>query len=161
MCHRLSAVGLVIARLLSPTHSLAMGTHWNFPRHLANPRRLRTGSLFRQEKCAFDRSELCLFLIHVNHRFTLIICLKGASAVLIYGAMDSPLAQPRALVGGHFLGALTGICITKLFHLLPTEKRFQSLLWLAGSLSCATSVIVMHILNWDDPPTRRSDKPRF
>ena len=86
-----------------------MGIHWNFPRHLANPSGLRTGSLFRQEKCAFDRSELCLFLIHVNHRFTLTICLKGASAVLIYGAMDSPLAQPRALVGGHFLGALTGI----------------------------------------------------
>ena len=133
-----------------------MGIHWNFPRHLAHSSRLRTGSLFRQEKCALDRSQLCLFLIHVNHHFTLIICLKGASAVLIYGAMDSPLAQPRALVGGHFLGALTGICITKLFHLLPTEERFQSLLWLAGSLSCAMSVVVMHITGTTHPPTGRT-----
>jgi CBS-domain-containing membrane protein len=77
---------------------------------------------------------------------------QGASAVLIYGVVDSPLAQPRALFGGHFLAALIGISITKLFHLLPTEERFQSLLWLAGSLSCATSVIVMQITGTIHPP---------
>ncbi|KAF8172651.1 HPP family-domain-containing protein [Pholiota molesta] len=73
-----------------------------------------------------------------------VIASYGASAVLIYGAVDAPLAQPRSLFGGHFLGALTGVCITKLFHLLPTEARFQSLLWLAGSLSCATAVCTDH-----------------
>ncbi|KAF8156574.1 HPP family-domain-containing protein [Crassisporium funariophilum] len=81
-----------------------------------------------------------------------IVASYGASAVLIYGAIDVPLAQPRALFGGHFLGALTGICITKLFHLLPTEERFQDLLWLAGSLSCATSVVVMHMTGTTHPP---------
>ncbi|KDR76701.1 hypothetical protein GALMADRAFT_225647 [Galerina marginata CBS 339.88] len=81
-----------------------------------------------------------------------IVASYGATAVLIYGAVDAPLAQPRPLFGGHFLGALTGICITKLFHLLPTEERFQSLLWLVGSLSCATSVVVMQVTGTTHPP---------
>jgi len=81
-----------------------------------------------------------------------IIASYGATAVLIYGAVDAPLAQPRPLFGGHFLGALTGICITKLFHLLPTEERFQNLLWLVGSLSCATSVVVMQVTGTTHPP---------
>ncbi|PPR06018.1 hypothetical protein CVT26_007497 [Gymnopilus dilepis] len=81
-----------------------------------------------------------------------IVASYGASAVLIYGAVDVPLAQPRALVGGQFLGALTGICITKLFHLLPSEERFQQLVWLAGSLSCATSIVVLQMTGTTHPP---------
>ena len=72
--------------------------------------------------------------------------------MLIYGAVDAPLAQPRMLVWGHFIGALIGVCITKLFHLLPTEERFQSLVWLAGSLSCALSVVAMQITGTTHPP---------
>lgn len=72
--------------------------------------------------------------------------------MLIYGAIEAPLAQPRSLIGGHFLGALTGVIITKLFHLLPTEQKFADLVWLAGSLSCATSVVVMQITATTHPP---------
>ncbi|NLX17701.1 MAG: HPP family protein, partial [Desulfobulbus sp.] len=36
---------------------------------------------------------------------TLLIGSFGASAVLVYGAVRSPLAQPRNLVGGHILSA--------------------------------------------------------
>ncbi len=32
----------------------------------------------------------------------------GASAVLIYGAVKSPLAQPRNLIGGHIFSAVIG-----------------------------------------------------
>ncbi|KAK7050826.1 hypothetical protein VNI00_004937 [Paramarasmius palmivorus] len=81
-----------------------------------------------------------------------IIASYGASAVLIYGAIDAPLAQPRALVGGHFLGALVGVCITKLFRLLPTEDRFLQLEWLCGSLACATSIVIMQITATTHPP---------
>ncbi|KAG6853552.1 hypothetical protein C0991_003344 [Blastosporella zonata] len=55
------------------------------------------------------------------------------------------------LLGGHFIGALLGVCITKLFHLLP-EERFQDLVWLAGSLSCATSIVAMQITSTTHPP---------
>jgi len=81
-----------------------------------------------------------------------IVASYGASAVLVYGTIDVPLAQPRALLGGHFVGAFVGICITKLFHLLPTEERFQDLLWLAGSLSCAASVVAMQVTGTTHPP---------
>ena len=77
---------------------------------------------------------------------------QGASAVLCYGNIDVPLAQPRALLGGHFLSALTGVCITKLFHLLPSHARFESLRWLAGSLSVATAIIVMQFTKTTHPP---------
>jgi CBS-domain-containing membrane protein len=70
--------------------------------------------------------------------------------------IDSPFSQPRALFGGHFLGALTGICITKLFHLLPTEEKFENLVWLAGSLSCATAVVVMQMTGTTHPPAGQS-----
>ncbi|KAK7059001.1 hypothetical protein VNI00_001625 [Paramarasmius palmivorus] len=81
-----------------------------------------------------------------------VIASYGASAVLIYGAIEAPLAQPRALVGGQFIGALIGVCITKLFRLLPTEERYLQLEWLAGSLSCATAVVAMQITGTTHPP---------
>lgn len=81
-----------------------------------------------------------------------IIASYGASAVLIYGAIEAPLAQPRALFGGHFIGGLIGVCITKLFLLLPTEERFEELSWLAGSLACAASVVLMQVTGTTHPP---------
>lgn len=77
---------------------------------------------------------------------------QGASAVLCFGAIESPLAQPRALIFGHFFSALIGICITKLFSLMPDEARFQSLRWLAASLSTAIAVVVMQLTGTTHPP---------
>jgi CBS-domain-containing membrane protein len=77
---------------------------------------------------------------------------KGASAVLVFGAIESPLAQPRALVFGHFFSALVGICITKLFSLMPDQARFESLRWLAASLSTAVAVVVMQLTGTTHPP---------
>ena len=74
----------------------------------------------------------------------------------MYGELNSPLAQPRAVFGGHFVGALTGICITKLFHLLPTEARFNQLQWLAGSLSVAVAIVLMQVTGTVHPPAGRS-----
>ena len=82
--------------------------------------------------------------------------LEGASAVLIYGAIESPLAQPRALLGGHFIASLIGVCITKLFSLLHDEQRFDELRWLAGSLSTATAIVVMQITETTHPPAGAS-----
>lgn len=66
--------------------------------------------------------------------------------------MESPLAQPRALIFGHFFSALIGICITKLFSLMPNEARFESLRWLAASLSTATAIVVMQLTGTTHPP---------
>ncbi|KAF9267927.1 HPP-domain-containing protein [Marasmius fiardii PR-910] len=81
-----------------------------------------------------------------------IVASYGASAVLIYGAIEAPLAQPRALIGGHFIGALLGTCITKLFRLLPTEERYLELEWLCGSLCTAVAIVAMQITSTTHPP---------
>lgn len=67
----------------------------------------------------------------------------GASSVLIYGAINSPLAQPRNLIGGHLICALTGVTI----HLLiPNE------LWLSSALSVSLSIVFMQITKTMHPP---------
>ncbi|KAJ2933357.1 hypothetical protein H1R20_g3730, partial [Candolleomyces eurysporus] len=76
----------------------------------------------------------------------------GATAVLLYGAIESPLSQPRPVLGGHLVGAFVGIVITKLFLLLPTEQRFDELCWLAGSLCCALAIVLMQMTGTMHPP---------
>lgn len=67
----------------------------------------------------------------------------GASAVLIYGIINSPLAQPRNLIGGHLICAITGVTIHKL---LPDE------VWLSASLAVAASIVLMQITKTLHPP---------
>lgn len=73
----------------------------------------------------------------------LIIGSFGASAVLIYGAIRSPLAQPRNLLGGHILSAAIGVTA---FQLLGGQ------LWLAAALAVSTSIAVMHLTKTLHPP---------
>lgn len=67
----------------------------------------------------------------------------GASSVLIYGIINSPLAQPRNLVGGHLICALVGVTVHKL---IPGE------LWLAAALSVSLSIVLMQITKTLHPP---------
>ena len=67
----------------------------------------------------------------------------GASAVLVYGAIDSPLAQPRNLIGGHVLSAVIGVFC---------YQFFGSQLWLAAALAVATAIAAMHLTKTLHPP---------
>jgi CBS-domain-containing membrane protein len=67
----------------------------------------------------------------------------GASAVLIYGAIKSPLAQPRNLIGGHIISAIIGV---------TCYKVFPSQLWLASALAVATAIAIMHATKTLHPP---------
>ncbi|GLA56011.1 hypothetical protein AnigIFM63604_004100 [Aspergillus niger] len=60
-----------------------------------------------------------------------IITSFGASAVLLFGVIESPVAQPRNFVFGHFLSALVGTCITRLF-VLNRRRRYPLHWWAAG-----------------------------
>jgi len=73
----------------------------------------------------------------------LIVGSFGASAVLIYGAIKSPLAQPRNLVGGHVFSALVGVASYQIFH---------DYIWLAAAVSVATAIAVMHATRTLHPP---------
>jgi CBS-domain-containing membrane protein len=74
---------------------------------------------------------------------TMVVGSFGASAVLIYGAIKSPLAQPRNLLGGHFLSAIVGVTCFKLLCGYP---------WLAGAMAVATAIAVMHLTKTLHPP---------
>nr|WP_320132510.1 HPP family protein [uncultured Holophaga sp.] len=66
----------------------------------------------------------------------------GASAVLLFGAPDSPLAQPRNLIGGHLFSALVAILLVKTLGPLP---------WVAA-LGVGLSIGLMHLTHTTHPP---------
>ena len=67
----------------------------------------------------------------------------GASAVLIYGAIKSPLAQPRNLIGGHVFSAIIGVACYQMLN---------EYMWLASSVAVATAIAFMHITKTLHPP---------
>ena len=67
----------------------------------------------------------------------------GASSVLIYGVIQSPLAQPRNLIGGHIVSAIIGVTV---FQLLP------DIIWLTAPLAVALSIIGMQYTKTLHPP---------
>jgi CBS domain-containing membrane protein len=67
----------------------------------------------------------------------------GASSVLIYGVINSPLAQPRNLVGGHILSAIIGVTIAKFFPFA---------LWFNAGLAVSMSIVVMQMTKTLHPP---------
>jgi len=75
--------------------------------------------------------------------YLMIIGSFGASAVLIYGAVKSPLAQPRNFVGGHVVSALVGV---------TSYILFKENLWVASSIAVATAIALMHITKTLHPP---------
>ena len=74
---------------------------------------------------------------------TLMVGSLGASAVLIYGAVRSPLAQPRNLVGGNIVSAIVGVTCWKLFYQYP---------WLAEATAVASAIAIMHFTRTLHPP---------
>lgn len=67
----------------------------------------------------------------------------GASSVLVYGVIQSPLAQPRNLVGGHVLSAIVGVTIAKFV---------PDIFWLTATLSVSISIVLMQLTKTLHPP---------
>ena len=67
----------------------------------------------------------------------------GASSVLIYGAIQSPLAQPRNLIGGHVISAFAGVMVATFS---------PDILWLKAPLAVSLSIILMQITKTLHPP---------
>ena len=67
----------------------------------------------------------------------------GASAVLVYGAIRSPLAQPRNLIGGHVLSAVIGVAA---FRFLGGQP------WLAAAMAVSMAIALMHLTKTLHPP---------
>jgi len=67
----------------------------------------------------------------------------GASAILIYGAIKSPLAQPRNLIGGHIVSGFVGVA---------SYQLFGPCMWAAAATAVATALALMHITKTLHPP---------
>ena len=74
---------------------------------------------------------------------TLLIGSFGASAVLVYGAIKSPLAQPRNLIGGHIISALVGVA---------SYKLFGGTIWIAAALAVSCAIVAMLATKTLHPP---------
>ena len=74
---------------------------------------------------------------------TLLIGSFGASAVLVYGAIKSPLAQPRNLIGGHILSGLVGVAC---------YQMFWETIWIAAALAVSLAIVVMLATKTLHPP---------
>jgi len=67
----------------------------------------------------------------------------GASSVLVYGVIQSPLAQPRNLIGGHLVSAFVGVTV---------QKVVPDVLWITAPLAVSLSVVLMQITKTLHPP---------
>jgi CBS domain-containing membrane protein len=67
----------------------------------------------------------------------------GASSVLVYGAIQSPLAQPRNLVFGHVVSACIGVTVYKVC---------PDVLWLTAPLAVSLSIVLMQVTKTLHPP---------
>ena len=75
---------------------------------------------------------------------TLLIGSFGASAVLVYGAIKTPLAQPRNLMGGHILSGIVGVASYKLLGHINMP--------LAAAVAVSFAIMLMHATKTLHPP---------
>jgi CBS-domain-containing membrane protein len=66
----------------------------------------------------------------------------GASCFIVFIVPDSPFAQPRNVIGGHFISTLVGLVF---LHLLGPE-------WWSMALALATALTCMQVFRVPHPP---------
>lgn len=66
----------------------------------------------------------------------------GASAVLLYAACNSPLAQPRNVIGGHLISAVVGVLI----------YQAVGINWWSITLGVALAILAMALTHTLHPP---------
>ncbi len=78
----------------------------------------------------------------LHYQLPLLVASFGATAVLIYGAVDSPFAQPRNVIGGHLFSALIGVM----------AYQFLGASWWSITLAVSLSIVVMLFTRTVHPP---------
>ncbi|KAG1460080.1 hypothetical protein G6F56_006030 [Rhizopus delemar] len=86
----------------------------------------------------------------------IIVASFGAGAVLVYGAIDAPLAQPRNVICGQTIGSIVGVIFAQLFLGIkqdwPSEGLRTVVMWIAGATSMATALVIMQLTKTVHPP---------
>ncbi|KAJ3041301.1 hypothetical protein HDV00_009573 [Rhizophlyctis rosea] len=99
--------------------------------------------------------------LFIHHAVPGVVASLGATAVLIYGVIESPLAQPRCVIGGQCFSAICGVTIHKIavgiqqhWNLPPfTDAGAEPILQMFEcAFAVSLSVVVMHITRTTHPP---------
>lgn len=77
-----------------------------------------------------------------HYKLPLLLPSFGATAVLLYAACHVPMAQPRNVVGGHLVSAVTGVAV---YHLFGNA-------WWAIALGVALAILAMTVTYTLHPP---------
>ena len=98
----------------------------------------------------FIGSCVALYVVGLLHTLSmdisglpLIMAPFGASAVLVFGAFRSPLAQPRNVIGGHVLSAIVGVTV---YQCVGDNAG------MAVSLAVPAAIALMHLTKTLHPP---------
>ncbi len=78
----------------------------------------------------------------LSYNVPLLVAPLGASAVLIYGAPDAPLSQPRNLLLGHTLSASIGVL----------TYFFFGFTWWSAALGTSLAMLLMMLTKTTHPP---------
>ncbi|KAI9014735.1 HPP family-domain-containing protein [Gaertneriomyces semiglobifer] len=89
-----------------------------------------------------------------EHNIPTVVASFGASAVLLYNTIESPLAQPRCVLGGQVISALVGVTVQKIIVRLAdaTDTELANWRWFGCALAVALSVAVMQLTRTTHPP---------
>lgn len=83
-----------------------------------------------------------LGLLASNSGYPLVLGSFGASIFVLFVIPDAPFAQPRNVIGGHFVSSLVGLLF---FHTLGGE-------WWSMALALATALLAMQVFKVPHPP---------
>lgn len=79
---------------------------------------------------------------HFSLHTVLVLGSFGASCLLVFAYPQSPFAQPRNVIGGHFIATLTGLVFLTAFGAT----------WWSMALAVATAIALMLIARMPHPP---------
>lgn len=74
---------------------------------------------------------------------------QGAAAVIEFGAIEAPFAQPRNAFFSQMWACVIGVGISKLFALNPHAEKYTEL---GGALACGLTTAVMALTGTIHPP---------
>ena len=87
------------------------------------------------------------FITLVLSKYPVIIASIGATAFIIFALPNNIAAEPKRIIGGHFLGFFIGSC----FAIFPfIDILFFKAVWYA--LSIGITILFMVILDFEHPP---------
>ncbi len=99
---------------------------------------------------AFVGSSLCMAVISIvdelyfeANNVHILMASFGASCVLVFGVPNSPLAQPRNVLGGHFVSALAGVTCQIVLGGTPI---------VAACISVSLAILLMTLTKTLHPP---------